>query len=222
MPCAVSRQPCAASPRASNSLRPPPAPAQWAAPPEGREEERIEFSWAGETARHVGTVVHRWLQRIAEDELKDWDAKRVESLRSHFERDLYRRGVQSPGSAAELVLTALKNTLASERGRWLLGPHPGAKSEYRIRTPERSYVVDRVIRESEGTRWVVDYKTSRHEGADVHRFLNIEMKRYAGQLDRYRSLLPGTVLSAIYFPLLMEFRESVSDDGASPIKGRMR
>ena len=48
---------------------PPPA-AAWTPPPEGREERQVEFSWAGETARHVGTVVHRWLQRIAEDELK--------------------------------------------------------------------------------------------------------------------------------------------------------
>ena len=33
-------------------------------------EDEIEFSWVGETARHVGSVVHRWLQRIAEDELE--------------------------------------------------------------------------------------------------------------------------------------------------------
>ena len=45
--------------------------------PEGREEERIEFSWAGETARHIGTVVHRCLQRIAGDELKGWTGWRA-------------------------------------------------------------------------------------------------------------------------------------------------
>ena len=47
---------------------PPPPAAAWEALPEGRDAAgQIEFSWAGETARHVGTVVHRWLQRIAED-----------------------------------------------------------------------------------------------------------------------------------------------------------
>src|SRR6185503_15319101 len=30
----------------------PPPPAAWTPPPEGREETQIEFSWAGETARH--------------------------------------------------------------------------------------------------------------------------------------------------------------------------
>ncbi len=192
---------------ASFQLPPPPAPAQWAAPTEGREEEHIEFSWAGETARHVGTVVHRWLQRIAEDELKGWDAKRVDSLRSHFERDLYRRGVESPGPAAELVLTALKNTLADERGRWLLGPHPEARSEYRIRTPAGSFRIDRLIRDDNGTQWVVDYKTSEHEGADIEGFLDQQRKRYAAQLDAYAAALGGAK-SGLYFPLHQGWRET--------------
>ncbi len=71
------------------------------------------------------------------------------------------------------MLTALKNTLAHERGRWLLGSHPEARSEYRIRTPDRSYVFDRIIREVNSTRWVVDYKTSRHAGANVEAFLTV-------------------------------------------------
>src|SRR5712691_4691198 len=67
---------------------------RWTAPTEGRvAEEEIEFSWAGETARHIGTVAHRWLQRIAEDELRGWDAKRVHGLRSRFIKELERRGV---------------------------------------------------------------------------------------------------------------------------------
>ncbi len=37
----------------------------WKSPEEGRKEEQIEFSWVGETARHMGTVVHAWLHRIA-------------------------------------------------------------------------------------------------------------------------------------------------------------
>ena len=52
----------------------PPALA-WAAPSEtARAQDDVEYSWVGETARHVGSVVHRWLQRIAEDELNGWDA----------------------------------------------------------------------------------------------------------------------------------------------------
>jgi len=81
------------------------------------------------------------------------------------------------------VLEALRNSIADQRGRWVLGPHPEASSEYRIRTRERSYVIDRLIRDANGIRWVVDYKTSRHEGADIEGFLDREQKRYAAQLD---------------------------------------
>jgi len=184
-----------------------PDPVHWTRPPEGREEEPIEFSWVGETARHVGTVVHRWLQRIAGDELRGWDAKRVESLKGTFVRELERRGVRAVEveASAELVASALKNTLADERGRWLLGPHPEAKSEYRIRTAAGRYVIDRVLTDEKGERWVVDFKTSRHLGANVEAFLDEECKRYAPQLERYARALGGA-RPGLYFPLLKGWR----------------
>jgi ATP-dependent exoDNAse (exonuclease V) beta subunit len=191
---------------ADYQLPAPPPPVKWDAPPEGRDEEPIEFSWAGETARHVGTVVHRWLQRIAEDELKGWDVKRVESLRPHFERDLKRRGVQDPKPAAELVVAALRNSVTDERGRWLLGAHVEAKSEYRLRVRQKTYVIDRLLLDKGGVRWVVDYKTSRHEGAKVEEFLDDQRKRYAAQLGAYASAL-GTAKPALYFPLHSGWRE---------------
>jgi ATP-dependent exoDNAse (exonuclease V) beta subunit len=182
-------------------------PAVSCAPPrEGQEEEQIEFSWAGETARHVGTVVHRWLQRMAEDELRNWDARRVASLKKRFERELQRRGVVPAEleRCVELVATALRNTLGDERGRWILGPHGQARTEYRmrVRTPEgmRTYVMDRVFREHDGGLWVVDFKTSRHEGAAVEAFLDREGERYAAQLDAYAAALGGAS-RGLYFPL---------------------
>ena len=40
--------------------------------------------------RLAGIVVHAWMQRIAEDELRGWDEKRVEALRSRFVSELQR------------------------------------------------------------------------------------------------------------------------------------
>jgi len=190
----------------------PPEGVRWTAPAQGREEMRIEFSWAGETARHVGTVVHRWLQRMAQDELRGWDAKRIDSLTGAYRRELERRGVRAgdAGPAAELVREALKNTIADERGAWALGPHPEARSEYRLRVrgPEgtRTYVLDRHFRTREGERWTIDYKTSRHEGADLDAFLDQEVVRYSKQLARYQSI-DATVQLGLYFPLLRGWRQ---------------
>jgi ATP-dependent exoDNAse (exonuclease V) beta subunit len=177
----------------------------WKSPEDGREESEIEFSWVGETARHVGTVVHRWLQRIAIDELQGWDAKRVDRLRKRFSDELRRRGVQASDAqrSAEFVATALKNALADERGRWILSPHPEARTEYRMRVRSekgtRHYVMDRVFNH-EGVLWIVDYKTSRHEGANVEVFLDEERKRYAAQLEAYAAALGGAS-RGLYFPV---------------------
>ena len=185
-----------------------PEAAGWKSPEEGREEEQIEFSWAGETARHIGTVVHAWLHRIADDELKGWDAARVARARAVVHGQLSARGVSGDEleTATGRVLEALRNTIVDQKGRWVLGPHPEANSEYRIRTPDRSYVIDRLIRDANGIRWVVDFKTSRHEGADIEGFLDREQKRYAAQLDAYAAALGGAS-RGLYFPLHAGWRE---------------
>ncbi|MGB5082455.1 MAG: UvrD-helicase domain-containing protein [Burkholderiales bacterium] len=195
-----------------------PTSARWTAPDEGRQEEEIEFSWAGETARHVGTIVHRWLQRIADDELRGWDAKRVDALKERFAKELERRGVphRDLKGSVELVTMAMKNAISDERGRWVLGPHPEARSEHRLRVTgaagASTYVVDRVFRTAEGVRWIVDYKTSRHEGADVEAFLEREKERYREQIERYGAALgAGPAMLGLYFPLLAGWREWESE-----------
>ena len=193
-------------------ISPPPQPVRWTPPPEGREEPEIEFSWAGETARHVGTVVHHWLQCIADDAMRGWDARRVDALRPLFARELERRGIQRSRSkeAAALVVDSLKNSLMDDRGRWLLGPHPEARSEHRLRMRGkdgvRSYVIDRLFRDTAGERWIVDFKTSRHEGGGLEQFLDEQRVRYEGQLNAYATAFAKARLG-LYFPLLRGWRE---------------
>ncbi len=209
----VSRRPTARARRtplrrlpADWKLPAPPAAVAWTAPEEGRAGEDIEFSWVGEDARHAGTVVHAWLQRIAEDVLRGWDAKRIASLKRAFARELARRGVQDPGAAAELVAAALANAIGDERGRWLLGRHAKAVNEYRITTPSRNLRIDRYIEDAQGGKWVVDYKTSAHKGGGVEAFLDAQRERYAAQLDGYAQAL-GEARRGLYFPLLKGWRE---------------
>jgi ATP-dependent exoDNAse (exonuclease V) beta subunit len=186
---------------------PPPAVA-WTPPPEGREEEKIPFDWARETVRHAGTVVHAWLQRIAEDKLKGWDEKRVDSLRSRFEADLKRRGIATTelDRALGIVTTAVKNVLADDRGRWLLGPHPFASNEHRLRVSGRSLRIDRYFRTSDGAKWVVDYKTSEHKGGGLETFLDEQRTRYEQQVNEYADAVDGAG-RGLYFPLLRGWRE---------------
>lgn len=157
-------------------------------------------------------MVHRWLQRIAEDELRGWDAKRVESLRPRFTRELERKGVPPAeiDAATALVVRSVTNSIEDERGRWILGPHTEARSEYRVRAMGeggvRMCVMDRVFTTKEGERWVVDYKTSRHEGGDIESFLDRERNRYGMQLAKYASLIAHAKVG-LYFPHVRGWRD---------------
>ena len=112
--------------------------------------------------------------------------------------------------SVDLVARALKNAISDTRGRWVLGPHAEARSEHRIRLSANglmsTYVMDRIFRTVDGERWVVDYKTSRHEGSETTIFLNQETERYRHQLISYRRAVNATS-AGLYFPLLQGWRE---------------
>jgi ATP-dependent exoDNAse (exonuclease V) beta subunit len=85
-----------------------------------------------------------------------------------------------------------------------------------------SIVIDRTFVAADGTRWIVDYKTSVHEGAGLAEFLDSEVLRYREQLARYARLLrlwtqndTGQSVERIhlglYFPLLGAWREWPAD-----------
>jgi ATP-dependent helicase/nuclease subunit A len=191
----------------------PPA-VQWAAPAEEALREALEFSWVGDTARRIGNVVHRRLQRIAEDEARGWTRARVERDRAALRRELAARGVPESDldRAVERAALALAQALEDPRGRWLLGPQRGARNEYRLTSVaggvRRRLVVDRLFEDADGRTWIVDYKTSSHEGADTERFLDEERLRYHDQLESYAGALQiPAARRGLYFPLLKGWRE---------------
>ena len=191
-----------------------PAAISWDAPEERVTLDDIEFSWVGDTARRVGSVVHRWLQRVADDEAREWTKKRIERERVAIRRELVARGVveRDLDDACERVVKALVASTEDKRGKWLLGPQRNARNEYRLSTvvegKRRMLVIDRLFEDDVGDTWIVDYKTSSHEGADTEAFLAREQERYREQLERYALAIANPhARRALYFPLLKGWRE---------------
>jgi ATP-dependent helicase/nuclease subunit A len=195
-----------------------PAGVDWAAPQDSaRMQDDLEFSWAGETARHVGSVVHRWLQRISEDGVVKWDTARITGLEPAIRHALAAQGVgeHDIAAAAARARQALINCVEDVRGRWVLDTHDEGRSELRLSgitdgRPTR-VVIDRTFVDADGARWIIDYKTSVHEGGDTAAFLDNERERYRGQLERYAALLRAGgakhIRIGLYFPLLGGWRE---------------
>ena len=204
----------------------PPATLAWTPPAEpARVQDAIEYSWVGETARCVGNVVHRWLQVIGEAERKGWTPERVGRMRESFSNELAALGVVSAEreAATARVNKALTNALTDERGLWLLGPQTDARNEYRLTAmlngERRQLVIDRTFTDADGKRWIVDYKTSSHEGADREGFLDREQARYKSQLERYAIVHGATGTGAkirlgLYFPQLGGWRQWQQEGGA--------
>ena len=182
-----------------------------------RSLEPPEFSWVGETFRHIGTVVHAALERFAPAAQPPTPAE-VEAQTDHYLRQLRRHGVPERDleRATRTVREALVKTLGDERGRWLFAPeHRNARSELALTGVAAgqllNVIIDRTFVDARGTRWVIDFKTSRHEGGDLEAFLDEQLKRYRAQLERNvalaRALGDEPVKAALYFPLMSRFRE---------------
>ncbi len=177
----------------------------------------IEFEWATETIRHVGIVVHRCIQLMVEDS-KTWDKIQIQSKRAWYRQSLKRQGVGEEDMpwASQQVEDALINMIKDERGQWLLSTeHQQQNNEYALSGVYQGKVInikiDRTFIDKDGTRWIIDYKTSRHEGKDVDAFLDQQQERYKEQLEKYGALMQlhesEPVKLGLYFPLLQGWRE---------------
>ena len=173
-------------------------------------EEQVEFYWVGTEARVAGTVVHRWFEVMCHGRVVSADGRRPTTLRWLAEMGF--TGSDAEG-IADRVDSALDAALSDERGRWLIEGEGHAELPLSgIHEGELvSVSIDRVRIDDDGAHWIVDYKTSSHEGGNLDAFLQAEQDRYRPQLERYAALYAAwsgvTPRYALYFPLLQEFVE---------------
>jgi ATP-dependent helicase/nuclease subunit A len=182
--------------------------------PPTRDETPI-FDWAGETARRVGSLVHAELQTL---DLARIDDDAIRAREAHYQRWLGLHGVPADRlqQATSRVLDALLSVLRDPRGRWIL--KSGYRDDWREHALSGQWqgevtrvVLDRSFIDEAGVRWVIDYKTSQHQGGGLDQFLDREVERYRGQLESYahlaRLLGPEPVRVGLYFPLMRAWRE---------------
>ena len=178
------------------------------------ENVPVEFYWVGANAPLAGTLVHRWLQMATDGQL-DLRADYGAAVEQASRRWLREMGIDDQASETIVarVDAALHGIGDDDKGRWLLDGEGFAELPLSgmLNGKIESVVLDRVRIDNDGTHWIVDYKTSSHEGGDLQGFLSAESDRYRPQLTKYAQLYSNfsgaDVRCALYFPLLQEFVE---------------
>jgi hypothetical protein len=173
---------------------------------------RPEFEWVNPASVQVGTLIHRELQRWADRATRDGALSPPIIAGERYRRELALLGVDPADlrGAASRVGDAIERVWADSAGRWILQPRPEAWSELRISVQTATgidhLVLDRSFVTSSGERWIIDYKTGRHLGADVAGFLQSEVERYRPQLAGYARAVAATdprpLRVGLYFPLM--------------------
>ena len=175
---------------------------------------QVQYEWVGAAARDAGTLVHKWLQKFAQG--KHSNALSDAELRqSTTRRWAARLGVSAARleEVEERVERALTLALGDDKGQWILGGEGQAELALTgvWRGEIRSIVIDRVRLDGD-VHWIVDYKTSTHEGGGLDQFVDQEAARYHQQLERYVQIYrawsgASNVRAALYFPMMQVFRE---------------
>ena len=179
------------------------------------ESESPEFVWAGSGARCLGIVMHRCFQTLAEEGQEGWNKERIKTLETSISAAL-----KSQGLPPEMILeeikkgqTMLRNILDHDTGRWILESHRDARCEYSLTQMKndiyRSRIIDRTFIDENDVRWIIDYKTGAHMGANLETFFSHERDRYHNQLNQYENLFKQlgetrSIKKALYYPMHKE------------------
>jgi len=171
--------------------------------PEDLDEN--EAASAASLEASIGTLVHRCLELIVRQGLPAWPAHRLDSLTPGWRRWLQAQGhdeTQAAQGASE-ALSALRTTLDSATGRWLLADHESGAAEQAWSSRDGDVAVNHVIDRifiADGVRWIIDYKTVRVPVEE----LPARAEGFRLQLERYAGLFAGDPLPlrlAVWFPL---------------------
>jgi len=185
-------------------------PEQLASSTQASQAQRSDIEWNNNAARHIGTLVHRYLERISHEGIEQWPAARIETLTRAIRTGLMHLGVSNEelDRSTAQAQRALKQTLNDKTGQWILRSHPEAQSELalsRLSDNIEHFIIDRTFVD-DGVRWIVDYKTSEDAQNDMSEFLTQEREHYREQLENYARLVSEfdsrPIKLALYFPLM--------------------
>ncbi len=140
-------------------------------------------------AADCGALAHLYMEMIANTGLEHWPASRIDACFQSMRFWLLQKGhdKKEVDKQVQQIIAALKQTIESPQGLWMLGSRPNRQAELSIttldenNTPQEQRIDLTFIENNE--RWIIDYKLTAANG-------NIEMAaaQHEPQLARYARL----------------------------------
>lgn len=182
------------------------------APQVPEQEESKEYDWATSVAKGVGIVLHQWLQYIGSRVLMAQITPKLEH-RWRAELLALRVSTQQVDYALQRLTTAVANIQSHAQAHFLFEDYEEQHNEYALSALDgdrvKTYRIDRTFIDTQGQRWIVDYKSTPHDQGDVSAFAREQVEtRHKRQLNKYGDLFQQLdarpIKLAVYFPLLKE------------------
>jgi ATP-dependent helicase/nuclease subunit A len=159
-------------------------------------------------AADAGTLAHLYMEMIANEGLEHWPASRIDASAAAMQFWLLQKGHaknevknREPEQAVSQIIAALKKTITSPQGAWMLAPRESRQAELSITTIDENAEaqeqrIDLTFIETD-IRWIIDYKlTAANEN------IEIAAEAHKAQLTRYASLFAHENLlikTAVFF-----------------------
>ncbi len=166
-----------------------------------------EFDLSTKQPQQIGVIVHYILQQLARYGLMWWMGKSQQIIGNMIVSQYKQRGWLPPSAEGlHKIHLAVQQTLADEKGQWILTRHEQAQAEYAltawIRGKWKNLIIDRTFIH-EGYRWIIDYKTTDET--------EINFSHYHQQLLDYKQAFSAIdnhpIRLGLYFPLIPAWQE---------------
>lgn len=187
------------------------------APVSKKHQKMPVFQLSQNTAKLVGTVVHKILEIIAKQGVAWWQDSTSDQRNNTIKARLRQAGVLNSKilHAALTVNEAINNTLQDSRGKWILHAHAESQTELPLTAVidgvVNQLVIDRTFVDEDGVRWIIDYKTASHENGSLEKFLSDAQTEYAQKMHLYHTAMQNRdekpIKLGLYFPLIPAWRE---------------
>ncbi len=130
-----------------------------------RQNRQPTQTAAPNLAADVGSLAHLYMELIAKNGLEHWPASRIDTCSQSMLFWLLQRGhaKNEVEKQVSLLVNALKRTIASPQGAWILAPRASTQTELSISTINQEQRIDVTFVDGDNltktkVRWIIDYK----------------------------------------------------------------